>query len=94
MNFAVVENRGDLWNIEHLLMSCRVMGRGVEEAFLASIGKIAKTNKAKQLSVKFVSTEKNKPAEEFVKKYFKGKAVLTAKVIDSPAWIKIKYGKI
>lgn len=89
INFAVAENKGNLWNIDDFLMSCRVIGRGIEEAFLASIGQVIKTSGAKQLSIKFVPTEKNKPAEEFVNKHFKEKIILTSKIIKSPSWIKI-----
>lgn len=89
-SLAIVENKKDRWNIKYFLMSCRVIGRGVEEALLSFIAKLADHNKAKKLSIKFVPTEKNKPAEAFVKKFFNGKAVPVGKVIESPAWIKIK----
>lgn len=91
--FAVAENKGDLWNISSFLMSCRVIGRGIEEAFLASLGKIAKGAKAKKISIKFIPTEKNKPAEEFVRKHFKRNIVPVNKIINQPLWIKVNLIK-
>ncbi|MDO8492542.1 MAG: HAD-IIIC family phosphatase [bacterium] len=93
-NFAVVENKDSVWNIEHLLMSCRVVGRGIEEAFLSFIGKVASLSQAQKLSIDFTKTEKNILAEEFVKNNFKGRTVSINKIKSPPKWVKIKHGKI
>lgn len=93
-NLAIVQHQKDLWDINYFLMSCRVIGRGVEEAFLSAIGDSAKNNNIKQLSIRFVPTEKNKPAEEFVKKYFQDKTVPVNNIINPPLWIKIKHGRV
>ncbi len=93
-NLAVVKNSGEVWEIEHFLMSCRVIGRGIEEAFLWAIGKSAKQNQIKELSITFVPTEKNAPAQEFVKKYFINNKITVEGLRPSPEWIAIKYGNI
>lgn len=45
------------------------MGRGVEDAILSHILKNAKNDGAESVKAKFISTEKNKPAEEFLPNY-------------------------
>lgn len=93
-NFAVAEDKGSLWNISHFLMSCRVIGRDVEKAFISSIARSAKVSKIKKISTTFIQTDKNKPAEEFVKKLFKKNIMPVHTFLKPPGWIKIKYGKI
>ncbi len=68
-------------------MSCRAIGRGVEEAFLAAIVKVAKDNQIKSLSITFIQTEKNKPAQDFLEKYFKNNPMPIDNIINSPDWI-------
>lgn len=51
--------------IDTFLMSCRVMGRKVEDAFLAYLVEQAKHLGAKQVRGIFVQTAKNKPVESF-----------------------------
>jgi FkbH-like protein len=45
--------------IETLLMSCRVLGRGVEEAIFAKIGEIARGAHANKIVGEFIPTKKN-----------------------------------
>jgi FkbH-like protein len=45
--------------IETLLMSCRVLGRGVEEAIFAKIGEIARRDHADKIIGEFIPTKKN-----------------------------------
>ncbi len=90
ISFAVVKKGAELWQIEQFLMSCRAIGRGVEEAFLAAIAKVAKDNQAKKLLITFVQTEKNKPAKDFLEKYFKDNPAPIDNIINSPYWVKWK----
>jgi len=53
------------WEIDTLLMSCRVMGRHVEDAFLAFLAEIASERGARRLRGLFLPTSKNKPVERF-----------------------------
>jgi FkbH-like protein len=86
---AIINTENDRWNIGSFLLSCRIIGRGVEEAFLSSIAKYAKERGVKEIDITFKITEKNKPAEIFVEKIFNGGAVLIDD-ITPPDWIKIQ----
>jgi predicted enzyme involved in methoxymalonyl-ACP biosynthesis len=72
-------------------MSCRAIGRGVEEAFLSAIAKIAKDGQVKKLSIEFNPTEKNQPAKYFLEKYFKENPISIDNVTDSPNWVVVKF---
>ena len=54
------------WLIDTFLLSCRVMGRGVEEAILGQIIERAKMNGIKTVKAQYIKTKKNKPAENFL----------------------------
>lgn len=51
--------------VEDFVLSCRVMGRKVEEAMLGWLLQRAKENGAKQIIAELLPTEKNKPCREF-----------------------------
>ena len=53
------------WIIDTFLLSCRIMGRKVEEAMLYQIIEKAKNLGIKKIKGKFIPTKKNKPAENF-----------------------------
>ena len=53
------------WIIDTFLLSCRIMGRKVEEAMLYQIIEKAKNLGIKRIKGKFIPTKKNKPAENF-----------------------------
>jgi len=91
-NLAIAKKAGDVWNLEHFLMSCRVIGRGVEDAFLSAIAENAKQNGAKHLNITFISSEKNAPAKEFVEKKFIDNKTSVEEVLSAPKWITIKHG--
>ncbi|MEO0128302.1 MAG: HAD-IIIC family phosphatase [candidate division WOR-3 bacterium] len=55
------------FEIDTFLMSCRVLGRTVETAFLSFITDVAKKEGAKMLLGIFIPTKKNKPASDFYK---------------------------
>ena len=55
--------------IDTFLLSCRILGRGIENAILSQILKDAKTNGVKQIKAEFIPTQKNKPAETFLSDY-------------------------
>jgi FkbH-like protein len=54
-----------LWEIDTLLMSCRVMGRNVEDAFLSYLAELAMAHGATILRGIYIKTPKNKPVENF-----------------------------
>jgi FkbH-like protein len=62
---ALVRVGGKAWIIDSFLLSCRVLGRGVEDALLAHVVASAKAAGARLLHGVFVPTAKNAPARGF-----------------------------
>lgn len=56
----------DRYNVDTFLLSCRVLGRGVEHAVVSALGKQALNEGRRFVEIKFWPTEKNLPALEFV----------------------------
>ena len=52
--------------VDAFLMSCRVLGRGVEHRMLAALGKLAVEAQQEFVTVPFVPTKKNRPAQDFL----------------------------
>jgi FkbH-like protein len=71
--FALVEKQEKKWNVQSLLMSCRVFGRNVEDSFLAHLLEEARKEEVETIAIQHSHTEKNMPAREFVETYFKEK---------------------
>ncbi len=92
--FGIVEKKDKVWHIKSLLMSCRVFGRGVEDAFFAEIEKFAKNAEVEKITIDFKETEKNAPTKVFLDKYFKDNSRIITNQSYSPIWIKTIYGKI
>ncbi len=67
---AIVRKYSSEWIIESLFMSCRILGRGIEEAFAGAIAKSAARAGVSALVAKYVETPKNIPARDFLRKYF------------------------
>lgn len=54
------------WRLDSFLMSCRVIGRGVETALLIALAQRARAQGADSLLAEFVATSKNQPAANFL----------------------------
>jgi FkbH-like protein len=54
------------WVIDTLLLSCRVLGRGVETSLLTALARDAKTEGVSHLKASFIPTQKNAPALSFL----------------------------
>ena len=65
----VVKKNGTSWILDTFLLSCRIIGRGVEDAMLSHILKDAKNNGIKEFKAEFIPTSKNKPAENFLSEF-------------------------
>jgi FkbH-like protein len=52
--------------VDTFLLSCRVLGRGVEHRMLASLGTLAQTRGLGRVEVCYTPTEKNQPAWDFL----------------------------
>jgi FkbH-like protein len=61
---ALVRKERDQWLIDSFLMSCRVIGYGIETAFLSAIATEA-LGEVRALVGEFVPTKKNAPARDF-----------------------------
>ena len=62
---ALVKVSADAWVIDNLVMSCRVIGYGVEDALLARLSADARRASATWLVGEFVPSPKNEPARGF-----------------------------
>lgn len=62
---ALARVDGDAWRIENLVMSCRVIGYGVEDALLARVMEDARLSHARRLAGEVIATPKNAPARDF-----------------------------
>jgi FkbH-like protein len=87
--YALVHTGREEWNIESLLMSCRVFGRGVEHAFVGAIAKQAQDAGAKRLRVEIEETPKNAPARAFVSEFFVNNVRDLTEEITTPEWIQL-----
>ena len=63
---VLYETRADRLAVDTLLLSCRVLGRGVEHAVVAELGRRAVAAGKRVVDLPFRSTEKNAPAREFL----------------------------
>ncbi len=66
---AVLVPEGEAWRIDTFLMSCRVIGRGVETALLAVMEKMIHQRGARLMIGEFISTTKNQPAADFLSRH-------------------------
>jgi FkbH-like protein len=64
---AIVEQDGAAWRLDTFLMSCRALGRGVEDAFLATLIREA-TRAHAELAGRFIPTTKNAPTRQFLER--------------------------
>ena len=62
----IINKQDKLWNIDTFLLSCRIMGRGVENAILSQILLDAQKNGIDEIQAEFIPTQKNQPAENFL----------------------------
>ena len=65
----IVKKYEIFWMIDTFLLSCRIMGRGVENAILSQILLDAKNNGIEEIRAEFIPTQKNKPAENFLSEF-------------------------
>ncbi|MEM9200693.1 MAG: HAD-IIIC family phosphatase [Actinomycetota bacterium] len=66
---AIMERAAQRWAIDSFLMSCRVLGRGVETALLASIAEDARNAGAEVLEGRYVETIKNGQVADFYQRH-------------------------
>ena len=62
----IFQTESDALDVDSFLLSCRVLGRGVEHRMLAELGEIARERRLQWVNVHFNPTPKNKPAADFL----------------------------
>tara|TARA_Y100000996_G_scaffold111653_1_gene82656 strand:- start:162 stop:1907 length:1746 start_codon:yes stop_codon:yes gene_type:complete len=62
----IIKKNDKSWLIDTFLLSCRIMGRGVENAILSQILLDAQKNGIDEIQAEFIPTQKNQPAENFL----------------------------
>ena len=63
---VVCEPKKGLLNVESFLLSCRILGRGVEHRVVARLGELALERKLEWVQIHFNPSPKNKPAFDFL----------------------------
>ena len=63
---VIFGNAADAINIDTFLLSCRVLGRGVEHRILAHLAEIAKERGLSHITAAYIPTKKNQPALNFL----------------------------
>jgi len=63
--YIVNKDNEQQWTIDTFLLSCRVIGRGVEDGILANIIEKARRDGISQVRGEYIKTKKNQPAENF-----------------------------
>jgi len=66
---ALLRERGAAWEIDTFLLSCRVLGREVETAFLSALARAAAVRGCRTMVGRFVPTAKNAPAADFLPRH-------------------------
>jgi FkbH-like protein len=95
---AIARVSPEVWTVESFLMSCRVIGYGIETSLLALIGEEARAHGATRLDGEFVATKKNAPARDLYERHgFVAREIdnglerwerkLIPEAIGFPAWI-------
>ncbi|PPC87492.1 MAG: hypothetical protein CTY37_03470 [Methylotenera sp.] len=65
VGFCIAKIINQVLVVDTLLLSCRVLGRGVEHAILRSLADIAKEANCTRLDIEYKYTSKNEPARAF-----------------------------
>ncbi len=100
---AIVRKNFATWSLDSFLISCRVIGRGVEDAFLARIALDAKKNGATTLIGEYIPTEKNEAVKFFYKNHgfekfdeegnlSRWKTNLNDNLLKIPKWVQMNGG--
>ena len=68
-NVFIIKMNDKEWFLDTFLLSCRIMGKGIEEGILGKILEMAKKEGIKKVRANFIPTQKNKPSENFLIDY-------------------------
>jgi FkbH-like protein len=98
---AVVQKQPNIWTLDSFLLSCRVIGRKIETAFLAKIVEDAKERRISTLVGEYIPTKKNAPVKSFYANHgfeefeqegdiHRWKLDLTKSNVEMPEWLNVK----
>ena len=65
LSIVIANGKSETAEIDTLLMSCRIIGRNIEYAFINYIIGKLKTKKISHLTAKYIKTQKNEQVKEF-----------------------------
>ncbi|HEV8717573.1 MAG TPA: GNAT family N-acetyltransferase [Candidatus Binatia bacterium] len=99
---AISRRKAEYCEIDTFLLSCRVIGRGVETALLAHVAEQLRRDGAEKLEGWYLPTKKNTPVRDFYAKQgftrvteHEGGSLWTFDLakgqVVAPPWIKSKY---
>lgn len=63
---VIYEAQADRYKVDTFLLSCRVLGRGVEHAVVACLAQNARSEGKQFLEFKFLATQRNQPVLDFI----------------------------
>ena len=66
VGLVIAERGPEVWALDTFLLSCRVLGRGVEHRILADLGQMAAAAGASQVRLRVDFTKRNTPARGFL----------------------------
>jgi FkbH-like protein len=95
---AILERKGKAARLDTFLLSCRVLGRGIEQAFMAAIRQRAKSQGFQIMTADYIPSGKNSVAKDFLPqcKFAPDNGYLSADLNASfkpPTWITIAHGE-
>jgi FkbH-like protein len=86
----------DVMKVDTFLLSCRALGRNVEDMMLVKLAQLAAARGCKEVHVAFTPTAKNGPASDFLRRVFgENRLVYIANpdsILDHPRLVKTSYG--
>lgn len=90
VGLVIFEQREKEVLIDSFILSCRVLGRGIEDAIISYIADECKRMHIPTVKARFIKTSKNKPVEEFLSKYQWRKI----KQIHDEKWLEIEVNSM
>jgi FkbH-like protein len=98
---TLVRRDSEAWTVDSFVMSCRVIGYGVETALLAAVAEDARNSEVNTIIGEYIPTPRNNPAKDFYARHgFKEKETLegvtrwtlplSQSPIARPAWITME----
>jgi acyl carrier protein len=90
---VITRNREDVTEVDTFLLSCRILGRGVEHRILAEIARRAIARGQKFIRLRVMPSAKNLPAREFLESVLNGTAQAGADpgTVDAASLTGIRY---